>query len=200
MIPFTSTNSRCAGHFLYNDRRRLIISDAKAPASMILSVPLRTCVRSGGSALKPSQRCLGIIGCGREGLCEFVRDGGDQFSHHAHPMDMCQIGLELSQSLALLFCPLAILNVREGSVPFNNVSMLIPKWYTTHQKTTDIPRQRRDGIAPRLRKPVRLQQRCATSRNGAQDPRDGSHAANPRLRSPRLRARCIQSSAYLQMC
>ena len=37
------------GPFLYNDRRRLMISDARALASTILSVPLRTSVSSGGS-------------------------------------------------------------------------------------------------------------------------------------------------------
>src|SRR6266487_3050626 len=111
MIPFTSTNSRCGGDFLYNDRRRLMISEARVPASMILSVPLRTFRQIGRIALKPSQRRLGISGCDRDGLCELVRDRGNQFSQRAHPIDMCQIGLELSQFLALLFCTLAILNV-----------------------------------------------------------------------------------------
>ena len=49
MTSFIATNSRLGRAFLYNDRRRLIISEAKVPASMILSVPLRTRVRSGGS-------------------------------------------------------------------------------------------------------------------------------------------------------
>jgi CRP-like cAMP-binding protein len=48
----------------------------------------------GRGALQPSQRCLGTIGRGHDGLCELVRDRGNQFSQHAHPIDMCQIGAE----------------------------------------------------------------------------------------------------------
>jgi hypothetical protein len=47
---------------------------------------------------------------------------------------MREIGLELSQPFTLLLGALAIFNVREGSVPFNKVSMRVPKWDTTHQK------------------------------------------------------------------
>ena len=80
---------------MYNDRSRSMISDAKVPASMILSVPLRISVKLGGSPSEASsQRCLSMSGCDRDGLCELVRDRGNQFSQHAHPIDMCQIGLE----------------------------------------------------------------------------------------------------------
>src|SRR6202795_1035819 len=61
---------------------------------------------------------------------------------------MCQIGLELSQLLARLFCTFAIFNVRESSVPFNNGSMLVPKWDTTHQKPAIFPV--RGAKVPRL--------------------------------------------------
>ena len=52
---------------------------------------------------------------------------------------MCKIILELTQSLALLFYTFAIFNVREGSVPFNDLSIPIPKWNTTHQKPSIFP-------------------------------------------------------------
>ena len=66
------------------------------------------------------------------------------------------IGLELAQFLVLLFCTLAILNVREGSVPLNNGSMVVPKWYTTYQKPPIFPVS--GATEPRLvfEKPVRL--------------------------------------------
>jgi hypothetical protein len=51
---------------------------------------------------------------------------------------MCQIGLELSQFFTLLLGTFAIFNVREGSVPVNDLSMLAPKWDTAHQKPSII--------------------------------------------------------------
>src|ERR1700744_1072830 len=75
-----------------------------------------------------------MSGSDLNGLGEFVRDRGNQFSQRTQPINMCQICFELSQSLALLFCTLAIFNVRQGSVPFNNIPMSTPKGYPTHQK------------------------------------------------------------------
>ena len=120
MTSFIATNSRLGGAFLYNDRRRLMISEARVPASMILSVPLRTSVSFGRVALKPSQRCLGMSGCDLNGLCEFVRDGGNQFSHRADPARMCKIGLEL-------FGTFAIFNVGRRTIPFHDLSSLVPQ-------------------------------------------------------------------------
>ena len=65
--------------------------------------------------------------------CEFVRDGGDQFSHRADPARMSKIRPELFSIFAIFN------NVREGSVPSNNGSMLVPKWYTAHQKPPIFP-------------------------------------------------------------
>ncbi len=41
--------------------------------------------------------------------------------------------------LKRLLGTLAIFNVREGSVPSDNFSMLVPKWDTTHQKPPIFP-------------------------------------------------------------
>src|SRR5205823_13570902 len=73
-----------------------------------------------------------MTGCDLKGLCEFVRDGGNHFSHRADPARMGKICLEL-------FGMFAVFNVREGSVPFNNGSMLVPMWDTTHQKPPIFP-------------------------------------------------------------
>src|SRR4029077_7226313 len=85
---------------------------------------------------------------GSDWLLDFVFQRRCHFSQRAYPIDVCQIVLELTQSLALLFCTFAIFNVREVSVPFNNLSMLVPKWDTTHQKPAIFPV--RGATEPRL--------------------------------------------------
>ena len=72
----------------------------------------------GRVALKPSQRCPGIIGCGRDGLCEIVRDGGDQFSHRADPARMGKIRPEL-------FSIFAIFNVVPHCTPLHDLASVI---------------------------------------------------------------------------
>ena len=81
------------GPFLYNDRRRLMISDARALASDDSFRPFANFRQFGRVALKPSQRCFGISASDRDGLCEFVRDGGNHFSHHADPVGVCKLRL-----------------------------------------------------------------------------------------------------------
>jgi hypothetical protein len=81
----------------------------------------------GRVALKPSQRCLGMSGCDRNGLCEFMRDGGDHFSHRADPVRMGKIGLEL-------FGLFAVFDVGPGHKPKRNLSLLIVQRIVTDQK------------------------------------------------------------------
>ena len=80
---------------------------------------------------EPFNAAVGAGDGGSDGLLDFVCQRRRHFSQRAYPIDVCQIVLELTQSLAFLFCTFAIFNVREGSVPFNNLSMLVPKWDTT---------------------------------------------------------------------
>src|ERR1700721_795927 len=52
-------------------------------------------------------------------------------SHVGKALPLREIQLALLKSFLGAF---AIFKVREGSVPSDNCSMLVPKWYTTHQK------------------------------------------------------------------
>src|ERR1700720_3291601 len=88
---------------------------------------------------EPFNAAVGAGDGGSDGLLDFVCQRRCHFSQRAYPIDVCQIVLELTQSLAFLFCTFAIFNVREGSVPFNNLPMLVPKWDTTHQKPAIFP-------------------------------------------------------------
>src|SRR5579862_10053779 len=71
---------------------------------------------------------------GRDGerLRKFMRDGGDQFAHRADSARVGKFGLEL-------FGTSAIFNVGKGSVPFNNLSMGVPKRDTPHKKPPIFP-------------------------------------------------------------
>src|SRR5580658_429162 len=88
---------------------------------------------------QPFNAAVGAGKGGRDGLLDFVCQRSRHLPQRAHTIGMCQIGLELTQSLALSFCTFAAFNVREGSVPLNNLSMLVPKWDTTHQKPSIFP-------------------------------------------------------------
>src|ERR1700740_2267972 len=58
-------------------------------------------------------------------------EGGSQLSHHGDAVHMREIGLKLTQFLALLF---AIFNVRQSSVPLDNISVLIAARNGPNQK------------------------------------------------------------------
>src|SRR3984957_12306630 len=60
-----------------------------------------------------------MSGCDSNGLCKFVGDGGNQFSHRADSARMSKISLEL-------FGTFAALNVRCRATPFHNLPALVP--------------------------------------------------------------------------
>jgi len=88
---------------------------------------------------QPFNAAVGAGDGGRDGLLDFVCQRRGHLPQNGYSIDVCQIVLELTQSLALSFGTFAIFNVREGSVPFNNVSLLVPEWGTTHQKPAIFP-------------------------------------------------------------
>src|SRR5580704_13218535 len=63
----------------------------------------------------------------RNRLCEFMRDGGDQFSHRADPARMGKIGLEL-------FGTFAVFNVRCCATPFHNLPALVSHRHGAYQE------------------------------------------------------------------
>ena len=96
-------------------------------------------------------------------------------SHVGKALPLREIQLAL---LKRILGALAIFDVREGSIPSDNLSDADLEGGHRAPETIDIPRQWREGTAPRLRKVGRQQPRCATSRYCALDLRDGSHSAN----------------------
>src|SRR4029077_19784331 len=81
---------------------------------------------------------VGAGDSGSDGLLDLVCQRRCHFAQCAPTVDVRKICLQLTQFLAFLFCTFPIFNVREGSVPINNVSTLAPKWDTTHQKPSII--------------------------------------------------------------
>src|ERR1700733_3500896 len=73
-----------------------------------------------------------MSGCDRDGLCEFMRNGGDQLSHCADPAGMGKIRPEL-------FGTFAILNVGRRTVPFHDLSSLVSQWHGAAQKPSILP-------------------------------------------------------------
>jgi hypothetical protein len=68
----------------------------------------------------------GMNGSDLNGLCEFVRNGGNQFSHRADPGRVGKIRLRL-------FGMFAVFNVRCRATPFRNRSALVPHWHGAYQ-------------------------------------------------------------------
>ena len=85
----------------------------------------RTSSKSGTFAGQPAEACAAVADDTGQRLVDFMRDGGGQFAHHADPVDVREIRLELAQPLALFFGTLAIFDVREKSVPPDDLSVLI---------------------------------------------------------------------------
>src|SRR6266478_2821209 len=127
-ISFTSISSLCGGDFLYSDRIWLMISAARFPYLSILAAAARARSRLGGSCASHSMQLLALVMAAAMGCLISCAREACHFPQHGYSIDVCQIVLELTQSFALLFCTFAIFNVREGSVPFHNLSMLVPKW------------------------------------------------------------------------
>ena len=61
MIAFTSTSSRCGGDFLYNDRKRSMISVARVPSSTILIVASSASSTSGWSRLSQRMQVPALV-------------------------------------------------------------------------------------------------------------------------------------------
>ena len=61
---------------------------------------------------KPFHAAIGAGDGGRDGLFDFVCQRSRHFPQCAHPIDVGQIGLELSQFFTLLFSTIAIFNIR----------------------------------------------------------------------------------------
>src|SRR4030095_13855649 len=68
-----------------------------------------------------------------------MRDRGGQLPHHAHPAQVCEMGFELPPTLTLFFCLFAILDVRENSMPPEDISARIAHRYATSQKPAIFP-------------------------------------------------------------
>ena len=60
-ISFTSTNSRCGGAFLYNDRRRSMISVARVPSFTILFVASSASSTSGWSRFSHRMQVFALV-------------------------------------------------------------------------------------------------------------------------------------------
>src|ERR1700730_17793293 len=96
-------------------------------------------VKVGRFVRQPFYAAVGTGHGGSDWLLDLVRQRSGHFPQRAHTIDVRKICLQLMQFLALLFCTLAILNIREGPVPSNNFSILIAKWNTAHQKPSVFP-------------------------------------------------------------
>src|SRR5205085_3314098 len=68
-----------------------------------------------------------------------MRDRSRQFPHHAHPVDVRQIRLELTQLLALLLGAFEILDVRACPVPLVGSSIFVPQWHVADQEPAILP-------------------------------------------------------------
>src|SRR5215470_15063827 len=68
----------------------------------------------GRLAPHPVQACLGIDSDRGDRLLDLVSQRCRKFSHHAHSVDPRELSLELAQSLAFLFGPLAFGDVCYG--------------------------------------------------------------------------------------
>src|SRR6266852_2238421 len=88
---------------------------------------------------QPFNAAVGAGDGGGNGLFDFVRQRRGHFPQHGYSIDVCQIVLELTQSLALLFCTFAIFNVREGSVHLS----IFPCW-----SRSGTPRTRNQRYSP----------------------------------------------------
>src|SRR5271165_71933 len=84
-------------------------------------------------------------GCHR--LTDLVAERRGQLSHHAHPVQVREIGLQLTQSLALQLGALAIFDVRQGPVPFQDLALLIAQRDSPHEKPAVFARR---AAMPRL--------------------------------------------------
>src|SRR5271170_1267320 len=71
-----------------------------------------------------------MSGCDGKRLCEFMRDGGNQFSHRADPARMGKTGLEL-------FGMFAIFNVCCRATPFHNLPALIAQGHSAYQEPAE---------------------------------------------------------------
>ncbi len=75
--------------------------------------------------MQPSRTSLGARDGGGDRLLDFVTQRRRQLSHGHYPAHIGHVRLELPQPLALLLDPLAILDVRQGSIPFADPAALV---------------------------------------------------------------------------
>ena len=117
-------------------------------------------------------------GCNRNGLCEFVRDGGNQFSHRADPARMDKIGL-------VLFGSFAVFNIRCRTTPLHNLPTLVPHRHGAYQepaidsvRSAPQPGFTIQRLASRLEEPLRMIGLCPARLNIAPIPEAGD-TSNP---------------------
>ena len=87
---------------------------------------------------QPAQARAAVAHYTGQRLVDFMRDRGGQFPHHAHAVDVREICLDCAASHAF-FGTLAIFDVRENSIPPDDLSVLIAQRHATSQKPAIFP-------------------------------------------------------------
>src|SRR5258707_8016529 len=83
--------------------------------------------------MQPSHTSLGARDGGGDRLLDFVTQRRRQLSHGHYPAHIGHVRLELPQPLALLLGPLAIFDVRQSSIPFADLAVLIAQRHSSNQ-------------------------------------------------------------------
>ena len=97
MVSFRSSFSCVAAALLVMARMRAITSPARLPSRTMRLSSFPGFLQIRRISGQPAQASTAVTHYARQRLVDFMRDRGGQFTHHAYPVDVREIRLELPQ-------------------------------------------------------------------------------------------------------
>ena len=108
-------------------------------------------VQLGVSPASQRRQALPLLTMPDQRLVDFMRDRSGQFPHHAHPVYVREICLDVAQPLTLFFGALAVFDVRRIAIPPDDLSVFDRAAAHREPESSDTPHRQRNECAPRIR-------------------------------------------------